>query len=82
MKTIIGDRFATESREILALFPLIFFNKGNQKEDFMKLNRKRLCECGCGESVKIGNVFIQGHNLGVKGRIPWNKGKTYRRNKQ
>jgi len=45
----------------------------------------QLCECGCGEFVKPGNRFIDGHNSRVqsfevrkkmgwaKGHIPWNK---------
>ena len=32
---------------------------------------KKLCECGCGNSTKIGNRFLNGHN-----RSRWGGGKT------
>lgn len=45
----------------------------------MKINRRKFCECGCGQIVK--KKFAKGHYARVnppskKGRIPWDKGLT------
>lgn len=49
----------------------------------MKINRRKFCECGCGQRVKKSiyypfswNRFICGHNKNRIGSLPWNKGLT------
>ena len=38
----------------------------------MWMGEKMLCKCGCGNEVKLGRTFINGHNN--KGKKPWNIG--------
>jgi very-short-patch-repair endonuclease len=36
------------------------------------------CKCGCGNVVKKGNIYINGHNKSTLGKPNKNKGKTYK----
>jgi hypothetical protein len=63
MKTLYGDRLIIEKGEMFAPLPHTFnehYHRGTAME--------KLCECGCGEAVKLGNRFIHGHT---------NRGKSF-----
>jgi hypothetical protein len=38
----------------------------------------KLCKCGCGNIVKPGNTYINGHNKSTLGKIHKHKGKSYK----